>query len=162
MKKIWTYIISKSLSDEELNLILKQGEKFVSNWISHENKLDASFKIYKNRIIIVEVNEHVFQASGCGIDKLTRFIKEIEIVFNIELLNRLLVAYQAEEKIEVVHSSKIKDLLTENKINPNKSRLPTNEEIAKIWACLKCAHKETEGMKVLKFADPSKCHHCNP
>ena len=35
------------------------------------------------------------------------------------LLNRLLVAYQAEEKIEVVHSSKIKDLLTENKINPN-------------------------------------------
>ena len=47
------------------------------------------------------------------------FIKEIEIVFNIELLNRLLVAYQTEEKIEVVHSSKIKDLLTENKINPN-------------------------------------------
>jgi len=119
LKKIWTYIISKSLSDEELNKLLKQGEKFVSNWISHENKLDASFKIYKNRIIIVEVNEHVFQASGCGIDKLTRFIKEIEIVFNIELLNRLLVAYQAEEKIEVVHSSKIKGLLTENIINPN-------------------------------------------
>lgn len=44
----------------------------------------------------------------------------------------------------------------------NTCGLPTNEEIAKIWACLKCAHKETDGMKVLKFADPSKCHHCNP
>jgi len=40
--------------------------------------------------------------------------------------------------------------------------LATDQEIAKIWACLKCSHKETEGMKVFRLADPSKCHHCNP
>lgn len=44
----------------------------------------------------------------------------------------------------------------------NACGLPTDQEIAKIWGCLKCEHEETEGMKVLKFADPSKCSHCNP
>jgi hypothetical protein len=44
----------------------------------------------------------------------------------------------------------------------NACGLATDQEIAKIWGCLKCDHEETEGMKVFKFADPSKCHHCNP
>ena len=44
----------------------------------------------------------------------------------------------------------------------NACGLATDQEIAKIWGCLKCGHEETEGMKVLRFADPSKCNHCNP
>lgn len=44
----------------------------------------------------------------------------------------------------------------------NACGLATDEEITKIWGCLKCGHEETEGMKVFRFADPSKCHHCNP
>lgn len=40
--------------------------------------------------------------------------------------------------------------------------LATDEEIAKIWSCIQCEHKQTEGMKVFRFADPSKCKHCNP
>jgi len=44
----------------------------------------------------------------------------------------------------------------------NACGLPTDQEIAKIRGCLKCDHEETEGMKVFKFADPSKCNHCNP
>ncbi|CAM3798155.1 DUF6671 family protein [Polynucleobacter antarcticus] len=44
----------------------------------------------------------------------------------------------------------------------NACGLPTEQAIAKIWGCLKCTHQETEGMKVLQFADPSKCSYCNP
>jgi len=44
----------------------------------------------------------------------------------------------------------------------NSCGLATDEEITKIWGCLKCGYEETEAMKVFRFADPSKCHHCNP
>ena len=44
----------------------------------------------------------------------------------------------------------------------NACGMPTNQEIAKIWGCLKCEYKDTEGMKVLQFASPSLCEHCNP
>jgi hypothetical protein len=44
----------------------------------------------------------------------------------------------------------------------NACGLATDEEIAKIWACMQCNHEETHGMKVLRFANPSRCRHCNP
>jgi len=44
----------------------------------------------------------------------------------------------------------------------NTCGMPTDQEITKIWACLKCSHSDKEGMKVLRFANPSQCQYCNP
>ena len=41
------------------------------------------------------------------------------ILFGIELLNRLLVAYKLSDKVEIVHSSKIKELIQNGTINEN-------------------------------------------
>ena len=119
MNRVWTFIISKTLSKEELNSLNDLGNKFVLGWTAHEQQLTASFEIIGDKIIVVKVNENVTEASGCSIDKLTRFIKETEKLFSIELLNRLLVAYKTNTGIEIVHSSKIKELLAENKISEN-------------------------------------------
>ena len=132
MNRVWTYIISKKLSEPELNALLESGKSFVSGWTAHENKLFASFDILKQRIIVVKVNEDISGASGCSIDKLTRFVVENESKFSVELLNRLLVAYKNGEEIEVVHTSKIKELLslgliTENTLVYNTSAATENE-----------------------------------
>ena len=119
MNRVWTYIISKNLSVQEIAALKKEGDNFVSGWTAHEQKLMGSFEIYKNQIIIVKVNEEVTSASGCSIDKLTHFIKQIETQFNVELLNRLLIAYKIKDDVSVVHSSKIKELLQTNTINEN-------------------------------------------
>ena len=121
MSRAWVYIISKKLSAQELNALKEAGNAFVTSWTAHEQQLTAGFEIFKDRIIVVKVNEEVTGASGCSIDKLTRFIKDAEKQFNIELLNRLLVAYKNDNEVEVVHSSKIKELLSENKITENTS-----------------------------------------
>ncbi len=117
MNRVWTYIISKPLSKEELNSLNELGKNFVLGWTAHEQQLTASFEIFGEKIIIVKVNENITEASGCSIDKLTRFIKETEKQFSIELFNRLLVAYKTNSGIEIVHASKIKDLLDQNKIS---------------------------------------------
>ena len=44
----------------------------------------------------------------------------------------------------------------------NACGMPTNQEITKIWGCLKCEHRDVKAIKTLKFADPSLCSHCNP
>lgn len=117
MSRVWTFIISKTLSQEEINLLTELGNKFVLGWTAHEQQLTASFDILDNKIIIVKVNENVTEASGCSIDKLTRFIKDTEKKFSIELLNRLLVAFKTNNGIEIIHSSKIKELLSQGVIN---------------------------------------------
>ncbi len=119
MNRAWAFIISKTLSKEELSSLAEAGNKFVLGWTAHEQQLTASFEIIKEKIIVVKVNEEVTNASGCSIDKLTRFIKDAEAQFKIELLNRLLVAYKKGDTIEVVHATKIKELLEQNLISEN-------------------------------------------
>jgi hypothetical protein len=136
MNRAWAFIISKPLSDLQLSQVMEAGKRFVSSWTAHENKLAGSFEILYKRIIVVTVNEDVNGASGCSIDKLTRFIKETETAFAIELLNRLLVAYKNGNDVEVMHTSKIKALLADNTITENTIVLNTalaNENELRDW-----------------------------
>jgi hypothetical protein len=119
MSRVWTYVISKELSVDEINKMNTEGNLFVNGWTAHEQKLTADFEIFKNRIIVVKVNEDLHAASGCSIDKLTRFIKDLEKEYSIELTNRFLVAIKQDQNLEIVHASKIKDLLKEKQISEN-------------------------------------------
>ena len=111
MGRVWIYIISKELSPEQLKQLQEDGSRFVKSWTAHDLLLHSVFEIYKNRILLVKVDESMQAASGCSTDKLSRFIKETEQKFGIELLNRLLVAIKKEDGIEIVHASKIGELL---------------------------------------------------
>jgi hypothetical protein len=136
MNRAWTYIISKELTPEQLRAIQTAGQEFVKGWTAHEQQLTGSFEITGNRIIVVKVNEDIHAASGCSIDKLTRFIKQLESDYSIELMNRLLVAYKNEDKIEVVHSSKIKELLDSGNISEDTvvyNTAAANQEDLKNW-----------------------------
>lgn len=136
MNRVWTYIISKQLSAEELQQLNLDGKNFVASWKAHENQLSAGFEILQGKIIIIKVQEDIASASGCSIDVLLRFIKDSEKKFNIELLNRLLVAYKNNENVEIVHSSKIKDLLISGAITENTIILNTsvaNEQELNSW-----------------------------
>ena len=69
--------------------------------------------------MIFKVNEDKYNASGCSIDKQVRFVKELEQAFSVDLLNRLLVAYENNNQVEVVKSAQIKELLSANIISAN-------------------------------------------
>lgn len=118
-ERIWIYTLSKELSNEQLVDFKNRCLTFVSGWTAHDVSLDASFELYQNRLLIFKVNEDKYNASGCSIDKQLRFIKELEQVFSIELLNRLLVAYEHNNQVEVIKSSQVKDLLAANTISAN-------------------------------------------
>lgn len=137
MNRAWAFIINKDLSNEQLTDLQLKGDQFTKTWTAHESQLSANFKIFKNKIIVVTVNENETTASGCSIDKLTRFIKQLELEFSLELMNRLLIAYETQDKINVIHSSKIKELLHSGEITENTTIYNTalaNQEELQNWA----------------------------
>lgn len=119
MNRVWTYTISRALSDEELQALRAAGNDFVKGWTAHDQQLTASFDIVGKRIVLVKVNEDVTGASGCSIDKLTRFIRQAEQQWQLELMNRLLVAYDNNNEINVVPSGRVRDLLNEGQLTPD-------------------------------------------
>lgn len=118
-ERIWVYTLSNQLTSEQLIDFNNRCQNFVTSWTAHDVSLDASFELYKNRLLIFKVNEDKYNASGCSIDKQVRFVKELEQAFSIELLNRLLVAYEKNSEVEVVKASQIKQLLDSKLINEN-------------------------------------------
>lgn len=118
-ERIWIYTLSKELSNEQLVDFKNRCQNFVNGWTAHDVSLDASFDLYQNRLLIFKVNEDKYNASGCSIDKQLRFVKELEQAFSVELLNRLLVAYENNNKVEVVKAAQIKELLANNSITAN-------------------------------------------
>ncbi|MBI2721426.1 MAG: hypothetical protein HYX39_04555 [Bacteroidetes bacterium] len=137
MNRAWAYLINKDLSNEQLTGLQQKGDQFTKTWTAHESKLSANFELFKNKIIVVTVNENQTAASGCSIDKLTRFIKQLESEFELELMNRLLIAYETEGRVNVIHSSKIKELLHTGEITANTIIYNTaiaNQEELQNWA----------------------------
>ena len=118
-ERIWIYTLSNKLTNEQLVDFKNRCQTFVTGWTAHDVSLDASFELYQNRLLIFKVNEEKYNASGCSIDKQVRFVKELEQAFSLELLNRLLVAYENNNQVEVVKSAQIKELLSANIISAN-------------------------------------------
>jgi hypothetical protein len=118
-ERIWIYTLSNQLTAEQLVDFNNRCQTFVTNWTAHDVSLDASYELYKNRLLIFKVNEDKYNASGCSIDKQVRFVKGLEQAFTTELLNRLLVAYENNSEVEVVKASQIKQLLDSKLINEN-------------------------------------------
>ncbi len=117
IEKVWIYILSKDLNIGDRTKFTTNCKTFVDSWTAHDQKLNASFELYKNRMLIMRVDESAYNASGCSIDKLQRFIQVQEKEFKIELLNRFMVALEVFDGLMVVHSSKIKQLLAQNTIS---------------------------------------------
>ncbi|HWY13272.1 MAG TPA: hypothetical protein VN026_18215 [Bacteroidia bacterium] len=119
IEKVWIYILSKDLSIGERTQFIANCKTFTDSWTAHDQKLNASFELYKNRMLIMKVDESAYNASGCSIDKLQRFIQVQEKEFNLELLNRFLTALEVYSGLMIVHSFKIKELLEQHTINEN-------------------------------------------
>lgn len=118
-QRIWIYTLSQSLSAEQLVDFKNSCDAFVNSWTAHDVKLDASYELFKNRLLLFKVNEASYNASGCSIDKQVRFVKDQEQHLNIELLNRMLVAYEEHDQFYIVHQSNIKQLLANGEITEN-------------------------------------------
>jgi hypothetical protein len=109
--RVWTYVIEKPLSTEQLGLLKQKGDAFVKGWTAHDLQLHASFDILHDRIIIVKVNENVQEASGCSIDKLTRFISGVGAEFGVDLMNRLNVAYRDRGGVAIAPLAAVREKL---------------------------------------------------
>jgi hypothetical protein len=102
--RVWVYTANKPIVNEEKARLEEDLGHFLNHWSSHGNAMEAAAEVINDYFIIVGLNESSAAASGCGIDKLVRKIQDVEVNFDVSLLNRQLVVFFAEQwKVVPLH-----------------------------------------------------------
>jgi hypothetical protein len=115
--RIWIYQSNKAF-DPVMEIRMKErAGLFLDDWTSHGSKMQAAVEILHNRFVVVAVDEQTAPASGCGIDKSLRFIQQVEIEFQLQLLDRMSVAYEKEGVIQVCSLKEFEEMLKSGEIN---------------------------------------------
>jgi len=127
--RVWVFQSTKALSDTEVSAIQKAGIDFITNWTAHGASLKASFDILYNRFIIISVDEQQALASGCSIDKSVHFIKNLETQFNLNLFDRMQVAYRTGNEIKACHLNNLREELLHSMVPPN---MATKEALGEV------------------------------
>ncbi|MBA3898890.1 MAG: ABC transporter ATPase [Bacteroidetes bacterium] len=115
--KIWVYQSSREFTGTETEAIILLGDAFVEQWAAHGSKLKAGFNILYNRFVILIADESQAMASGCSIDSSVGLIRKIEGMFNLNLLDRMQVAYKFGGNILTTHLSDFESKLKEGILN---------------------------------------------
>ena len=145
--RTWVYQASRNLTETEAAELKTLAAGFAAEWNSHGAPLKAGADVLYNRFLIMMVNEDAGSASGCSIDSSVQQIRSIQQKLNINLLDRMDLAYlNSDNELEAIHASKISDVfehgaLTEestvfNNMVTSKTELENNWRIplAKSWA----------------------------
>ena len=111
--RVWVYQSNRLLSEAEVKEIEVLGQLFILDWAAHGASLKASFDILHNLFIVIAVDEKQAMASGCSIDKSVRFMKELEQKMNLNLFDRMQVAYRSQSEIKICKLSDFEKLASD-------------------------------------------------
>jgi hypothetical protein len=92
--KVWIYQSNRRFTIYELELVTNKTKLFLEQWAAHGTGLKAGFEIKYERFIVIAVNQDEQSATGCSIDSSVRFIQELEKELDIELLDKMNVAFK--------------------------------------------------------------------
>ena len=107
--RIWIYQSNRDFNESEIGIINDKTTSFLDNWQAHGKDLECSYSIIDKRFIIIAVNESVNPIGGCSIDFSLQLIKDISNTIGIDLLNRLVVNYKLDNRIESLSLSDLKN-----------------------------------------------------
>lgn len=114
--RVWIFQSIRVIDNTTIEKIKTKLKLFLDNWKSHQMNFKSSFEIRNNTFIIIAADESNL-VSGCSIDSLVNFIKELESLFDLQLTDKLHIKYIFNDEIQTKHLDDFKILCQSLKKN---------------------------------------------
>ncbi len=119
-KDTWFYILSSELSENQETTLKYELEQFIKLWKSHGSPISGETKIIEKKIIIIQADTLIEKPSGCSIDSMKKSIEKILHTLSLSWLPPSMLLYRDKQgKIETLDFRQIKNLIQEDRINPD-------------------------------------------
>ena len=135
--RIWIYQADKEFTRVEVDLLQENAIAFIEEWTRHGAALKGSFVLKYNRFLVLVVDESFANASGCSIDASVRFVKQMETLFSMDLMNKLNVTYKEGQTIHLVNLSTFQEYAKVQKITSEtivfNNMVQTKGDLESLW-----------------------------
>lgn len=115
--RVWIYQSSRLFQLSEAFALEDMLKDFIANWNSHGAPVKGYANLFFGQFIIVMADETQTGLGGCSTDSSIRLIKDIEKKFQVELLNRQMLAFLIKDKVQLIPMTQLKYALENGFIN---------------------------------------------
>jgi hypothetical protein len=134
---VWVYQSNRGFTVKETIQIEELLKNFTKSWKSHGTPVKGYANVFFGQFIILMADETAMGVSGCSTDSSVRLIKNIEQDFQVELFDRLMLAFIIQERIQLLPLSKIGSYLENGLIKTDtlyfNNTILTKKELLKNW-----------------------------
>ena len=116
--KAWVYTSSQNFTDEQLSDIKKYSEVFLSQWESHGNLVKGTIQVIHNRFIAVFADANN-DMCGRAQDASVKFIKELQEILEVSLMDRMLIGFNKNNSIETLNFNELRAEIASGNISEN-------------------------------------------
>lgn len=135
--KVWIFQSSRKFTDDEILKINELLTKFVSKWKDHGKNVTGSFIIKYQQFIIIALDNNERNVPGCVTDASIRVLREIESLYQVDLLNKFFTSYRENGTINLVKLTEFQQLVKNAEITSDtivfNGMVSTIQEFETLW-----------------------------
>ncbi|MEO7314975.1 MAG: hypothetical protein ABIW47_07310 [Ginsengibacter sp.] len=105
--RVWVYQSNRQFDVNESLQIEDILQNFCKEWNSHGSSVKGYANLFFGHFIIIMADEAHTKVGGCSTDSSVRLIKSLEQDFNVQLTDRMLLAFILKERIELLSIEEI-------------------------------------------------------
>ena len=100
--RVWIYQANRIFSLQEAVDIEDILNEFTQGWKSHGTPVKGAGYLFFGQFVILMADETATGVSGCSTDSSVRLIKDIEEKFNVNMFDRMTLAFVVKDKIQLL------------------------------------------------------------
>jgi hypothetical protein len=118
--RLWTFAATRRLVEDEGVRLLATTEAFLAGWAAHQTPLATAHEWRFDQFLFVAVDEAAAGASGCSIDALVTFVRELERQFEVRFTDHGSVWFRDQaDAIQCVKREEFQQLVDGGTVGPN-------------------------------------------
>ena len=135
--RVWIYQSDRIFTKGEALEINDELNVFAESWKTHGDKVKGYAQLFFDMFIIFMADEKATSVSGCSTDSSIRVIKDIEIKYGVNLLNRQLLTFYKEGHLLQIPLNQFESAIQDNVLFPNNlyfnNTILTKKELETKW-----------------------------
>jgi hypothetical protein len=119
VSRIWVFSATRDLSPDDVSRLTDVLSRVFAVWTKKSPGVRGVFEFRDARFLVVGADEREACVSGCGIDAMMQWMKQIETASGLRLVDRMQVFWRGDDGVvRSAHRAEFKRLLESGELSP--------------------------------------------